>query len=98
MKKLLDLGAYPLLRDKHRRRTPVDLAANKAIKAAFAEHTEEVNITSKNKNDLLLLFGRLGVASRLPAVWRLVPISTISTMRASRSMASSSWLLGTNTT
>ena len=54
MKKLLDLGANPLLKDKHRRLTPVDLATNKAVKAAFAEHTAEVDITSENANDLLL--------------------------------------------
>ena len=54
VKKLLDLGANPLLKDKHRRLTPVDLATNKAVKAAFAEHTAEVDITSENANDLLL--------------------------------------------
>ena len=38
--KLLDLGADPLLKDKHRR-TPVDLAANEEVKTAFAEHCEQ---------------------------------------------------------
>jgi len=38
--KLLDLGADPLLKDKHRR-TPVDLAANEEVKTVFAEHCEQ---------------------------------------------------------
>ncbi len=49
---LLDLGADALLKDK-RRRTPVDLAANEEVKvevkAAFAEHCEQVDMTGKKR-------------------------------------------------
>ncbi len=38
------------------------------MKAAFAKHFAQVDITDQNKNMLLLVFSCLGVASRLPAV------------------------------
>ena len=47
---------------------PIDCAANEDVKAAFAKHFAQVDITVQNKNWLLLVFSRLGMASRLPAV------------------------------
>ena len=38
------------------------------VKAAFAKHYAQVDITDQNKNRLVLVLSRLGVASRLPAV------------------------------
>ena len=49
-------------------KTPLELALNgdnDEVKAAFAEHTI---ITDDNKNELLLVCARLGLASRLRAV------------------------------
>ena len=65
--KLLDLGADSL-REDQQGRTAVDLAANKEVKTAFAEHCEQVDITDENKDELMLLCARLGIVSRLPAV------------------------------
>jgi ankyrin repeat protein len=65
--KLLSLGADATLKDLYKR-DPIDLAANEDVKAAFAKHFAQVNITDQNKNELLLIFSRLGMASRLPAV------------------------------
>jgi ankyrin repeat protein len=65
---LLDLGANPWLKDPQGR-TPVDLAAeNEKVKTAFVEYYEEVDITDKNQDELVLLFVRLGMVSRLSAV------------------------------
>jgi ankyrin repeat protein len=65
---LLDLGANPWLKDPQGR-TPVDLAAeNEKVKTAFVEYYEEVDITDKNQDELVLLFVRLGLVSRLTAV------------------------------
>ena len=65
---LLDLGANPWLKDPQGR-TPVDLAAeNEKVKTAFVEYYEEVDITDKNQDELVLLFVRLGMVSRLTAV------------------------------
>ena len=47
---------------------PLDLAGNDEVKAAFAEHVERSDITEDNKNWLLLVCARLGLASRLRAV------------------------------
>jgi hypothetical protein len=38
------------------------------VKAAFAKHYAQVDIIDQNKNRLVLVLSRLGVASRLPAV------------------------------
>ena len=65
--KLLDLGANALLKDQQGL-TPVDISANEEVKVAFTEHSEQVDITDKTKNALLLL--HLGNASRLPAVMK----------------------------
>ena len=46
----------------------LDLAKNDEVKAAFAEHAEHAAITDDNKNALLLLCARFGLASRLRAV------------------------------
>ena len=64
--KLLDLGANALLKDQQGL-TPVDISANEEVKVAFTEHSEQVDITDKTKNALLLLRAHLGNASRLPA-------------------------------
>ena len=67
--KLMDLGANALLKDQQGL-TPVDLSANEEVKVAFTEHSEQVDITDKTKNALLLLCAHLGNASRLPAVMK----------------------------
>ena len=46
-------------------KTALELASNDEVKAAFAEHTV---ITDHNKDTLLLLCARLGLASRVRAV------------------------------
>ena len=46
---------------------PLDFAIDE-VKAAFAEHFAQVDITDENKNALLLVCARLGLASRVPAV------------------------------
>ena len=46
----------------------LDLAKNDEVKAAFAEHAEHAAITDDNKNALLRLCARFGLASRLRAV------------------------------
>ena len=45
--------------------TPLELASTDEVKAAFVEHREHGVITDDNKNMLLLLCARLGLASRL---------------------------------
>ena len=42
--------------------------ANDEVTAAFAEHAEHCDITDDNKDTLLLLCARLGLASRVRAV------------------------------
>ena len=49
-------------------KTAIELASNDKVKAAFAEHVEHCDITDDNKDTLLLLFARLGLASRVRAV------------------------------
>ena len=49
-------------------KTAIELASNDKVKAAFAEHAEHCDITDDNKDTLLLLFARLGLASRVRAV------------------------------
>jgi ankyrin repeat protein len=46
----------------------VDVPTSEDVKAAFAENCEHVEITDQNKNTLLMLCARLGIASRLAAV------------------------------
>ena len=43
-------------------------AKKEEVEAAFAKHYAQVDITDQNKNKLVLVLSRLGVASRLPAV------------------------------
>ena len=43
-------------------------AANQDVKAAFAKHLAQVDITDQNKNGLLLMCSCHGLPSRLPAV------------------------------
>ena len=58
------------------KKDPIDHAAYYFVKAAFAKHLAQVDITDQIKNgrhhrpkqELLLVFSRLGMASRLPAV------------------------------
>jgi hypothetical protein len=45
----------------------VDVPTSEDVKAAFAENCEHVEITDQNKNTLLMLCARLGIASRLAA-------------------------------
>ena len=45
-----------------------DEVKKEEVKAAFVQHFAQVDITDQNKNTLLLVLSRLGVASRLPAV------------------------------
>ena len=70
--KLLALGADAMLTYHDRYddifRTPLNLAGNDEVKAAFVEHAEHSDITDDNKNGLLLLCARLGLASRVRAV------------------------------
>ena len=49
-------------------RTALELASNDEVKAAFVEHAEHSDITDDNKDTLLLLCARLGLASRVRAV------------------------------
>jgi len=49
-------------------RTPLWLAGNDEVKAAFVEHREHGVITDDNKNMLLLDCARFGLASRVRAV------------------------------
>ena len=65
--KLMSLGADATLKDQNNQ-TPVDLAQTEDVKAAFVEHYAQVEITDQNKNALMMLCARLGIASRLPAV------------------------------
>ena len=51
-----------------RGKTPLECTENEEVKTAFAEHFAQVNITDDNKNELLLVCARLGLASRLRAV------------------------------
>ena len=46
----------------------VEHAGNDKVKAAFVEHAEHSDITDDNKNGLLLLCARFGLASRVRAV------------------------------
>ena len=48
--------------------TPLECTENDEVKTAFAEHFTQVNITDDNKNELLLVWALLGLASRLRAV------------------------------
>jgi ankyrin repeat protein len=64
---LLVLGADVSATDWNNKH-PIDHAANEDVKAAFAKHLAQVDITDQNKNGLLLVFSRHGMASRLPAV------------------------------
>ena len=48
--------------------TPMELASNDDMKEKFAEHFAQVDITDENKNALLLVSARLGLASRVRAV------------------------------
>ena len=70
--KLLALGADAMLTYHDRYddifRTPLNLAGNDEVKAAFVEHAEHSDITDDNKNALLLLCAHLGLASRVRAV------------------------------
>jgi ankyrin repeat protein len=66
--KLLSLGADAALKDKECN-TALDVAGEE-VKAAFAKHYAQVDVTDQNKNKLVLVLSRLGVASRLPAVLR----------------------------
>jgi ankyrin repeat protein len=45
-----------------------DEVKKEEVKVVFAQHFAQVDITDQNKNMLLLVLSRLGVASRLPAV------------------------------
>ena len=65
--KLLSLGADAELTDKNGQ-TPLQLARENEVKAAFVEHAEHSDITDDNKNMLLLECARLGLASRVRAV------------------------------
>ena len=49
-------------------KTAVEHAGNDKVKAAFVEHAEHSDITDDNKDTLLLLCARLGLASRVRAV------------------------------
>ena len=49
-------------------KTALELASNDEVKAAFVEHAEHSDITDDNKNELLLLCARFGLASRVRAV------------------------------
>ena len=49
-------------------KTPLECTENDEVETAFAEHFAQVNITDDNKNELLLVCARLGLASRLRAV------------------------------
>ena len=49
-------------------KTPLELAGNDEVKAVFATLVEHGDITDDNKNMLLLVCARLGLASRLRAV------------------------------
>ena len=49
-------------------KTALDLPHNAEVKAAFVEHAEHSDITDVNKDTLLLLCARLGLASRVRAV------------------------------
>ena len=49
-------------------RTALELASNADVKTAFVEHAEHSDITDDNKDTLLLLCARLGLASRVRAV------------------------------
>ena len=49
-------------------KTALELASNDKVKAAFVEHAEHSDITDDNKDALLLLCARLGLASRVRAV------------------------------
>jgi ankyrin repeat protein len=64
---LLVLGADVSATDWNNKH-PIDHAANEDVKAAFAKHLAQVDITDQNKNGLLLVFSRHGMPSRLPAV------------------------------
>jgi ankyrin repeat protein len=64
---LLVLGADVSAKDANKK-DPIDHAANEDVKAAFAKHLAQVEITDQNKNGLLLVFSRHGMPSRLPAV------------------------------
>jgi ankyrin repeat protein len=82
--KLLSLGANATLKDDNPMvtRTPLELAEHELcssydderkklgqdVKAAFAKHWSQVDITNENKNALLKICASLGIASRLPAV------------------------------
>ena len=61
-----DTLTTPLL--TQRGKMALDLAENDEVKAAFAEHAEHAAITDDNKNALLRLCARFGLASRLRAV------------------------------
>ena len=65
--KLLSLGADATLKDEDGRMS-VDVPTSEDVKAAFVEHCEHFEITDQNKNALMMLCARLGIASRLPAV------------------------------
>jgi ankyrin repeat protein len=65
--KLLSLGADITLKEKSGK-TPLELAQGEGVKAAFAKHWSQVDITNENKNALLKICASLGIASRLPAV------------------------------
>ena len=65
--KLLSLGADAALPDEGGA-SPLDLADNDEVKAAFLEHLEHSDITDDNKNMLLLLCARRGLPSRLREV------------------------------
>ena len=66
---LLALGADAFLTDKEGK-TAVEHAGNDKVKAAFVEHAEHSDISPyiDNKNRLLLLCARFGLASRVRAV------------------------------
>ena len=64
---LLVLGADVSAKDVNKK-DPIDHAANEDVKAVFAKHLAQVEITDQNKNGLLLVFSRHGMPSRLPAV------------------------------
>jgi len=71
--KLLSLGADAALKNCGSK-TALDVAGvyceakKEEVEAVFAKHYAQVDITDQNKNRLVLVFSRLGVASRLPAV------------------------------
>jgi ankyrin repeat protein len=64
---LLSLGADITLKERSGM-TPFELAQGEDVRAAFAKHWSQVDITNENKNALLKVCASLGIAARLPAV------------------------------